>query len=658
MALAKFSKIAIFGLQNERERLLKALQDSQLLEIADTVVEPEKKPAVEEVAAQLHHNSIRVEKRLAELTRALNFLDSIVPVKPNLVQQFAGIKTYLTQKEFNRILRDQERVERTLTNLARFEQDLMQLQTQRVQLQSLAENLAPWRELDLAFDDLQGSATTRVFLGSSNYPLIEIDADLQEAGLSCYLETVSQNGVNTLFVLIAPKEVFAAVQTVLARFNVTPVTLPPFGISVAARLDEIQREQVKLEKEESRIRERVRSLEGERKVLQVFYDNLINERNRLEVAEQLTHGERSFSIEGWIMASKIAELEQLLAKTKLKFVVVPTEVKEGEQPPTFLQNSELVTPFEYLVQSFSYPQAHEIDPTPAIAPFFFLFFGIALGDAGYGLMLALICGVFLLKLKMGPVGKKLSWMFLLSGIGAILFGLFTGSVFSLENIKFGVFNPLQNPILLLLIALGLGLVQLYFGLLISASYSIKAGRWMEALTNQGTLMFFLTSVILVLAKDSIGLGRYGALLTNILLIAALLMVIGNTYGKKGIAAKLLAIPGGLYNIYNTIGFFSDVLSYSRLMALGLSGGVMGGIMNQLAGMVFNSMPVIGWIFGAAIFIFGHVLNFALAVLGAYVHSSRLQYLEFFGKFFEGGGRPFTPFSNKPKYTFLIDEREA
>jgi V/A-type H+-transporting ATPase subunit I len=162
----------------------------------------------------------------------------------------------------------------------------------------------------------------------------------------------------------------------------------------------------------------------------------------------------------------------------------------------------------------------------------------------------------------------------------------------------------------------------------------------------------------VLGKDVIGLKAYATQLNYLLLTAAILMVIGNTYGKKGFVAKLLAIPGGLYSIYNTIGFFSDVLSYSRLMALGLSSGVMGGIMNQLGVQVFNSMPVIGWIFGVAILIFGHALNFALSVLGAYVHSSRLQYLEFFGKFYEGGGRPFTPFHIKPKYTFLINKREA
>jgi len=659
MALAQFKKVTIFGLQSERERLLKALQDSELLEVSGLSGEPDQETAADErINAELQEREVQVEKRLAELSRALAFLDLIVPVKPTMIQQFAGVKTYLTREEFTGILHEEARLQSILTDLTKLEQELTQVQTKRAQLQSLAENLIPWRSLDLSYQDLQGNGTVRVFLGSTNQPLPELKAALEEQNFSFYLEAVNTVGANTLFVLMVPAAVYPEVQTVLSHYNATQTILPPFETTVVAELDRIHKELIELDQEEHSVKGQVYSRQGERRVLQVFYDNLINERQRLAMAGHLTHRQHSFKITGWIIASKVSTLEELLNKAKLNFVIVPTQPEEGEQAPTVLQNSKLVTPFEYLVESFSYPQTHEIDPTASIAPFFFLFFGIALGDAGYGLILALICGILLVKLKLGPVGKKISWMFLFSGIGAIVFGLITGSVLALPNLNFGLFNPLDNPILLLLIALGLGLVQLYYGILISAYYNIREGRWGDAIWNQGVLLFFLTSVILFLSKDAIGLSNHSEFLVHLLVIAAVTMVVGNMWGKKGMLAKLLAIPGGLYNIYGTIGFFSDVLSYSRLMALGLSGGVMGGIMNQLAGMVFNSLPVIGWIFGALIFLFGHLLNFALNVLGAYVHSSRLQYLEFFGKFFEGGGRPFTPFSNKPKYTFLINEREA
>jgi V/A-type H+-transporting ATPase subunit I len=659
MALAKTAKIAIFGLQYEREPILKTLQNTGLMEITDlSAVRDEEDAAFNRVTAELRGKMAEVDQNLATVARGLAFLDRIMPVRPNLVEQFAGIKTYVTPEEFNRNLQDAERRERALSALERMERELTAMQNRRVQLQTALSNLLPWSKLQLPHAALQGSDSIGVILGSMNHTTAELEAALNEAEVSFYLEPVNEDDKSFLFVLFIRKDDRESIATVLSRFNVNQVILPAFETTVAERIDWIREELAQLNREESAVKEQVSTLVGERPVLQVFYDALFNERNRLEIAGQLLHGEQSFMLTGWVAADRLAKLEDSLAKSELKFAIVPAEVEEGEQAPTIMQNSKIVTPFEYLVQSFSYPQTTEIDPTPSIAPFFFIFFGIALGDAGYGLILALICGMFLVKLKLGPVGQKISWMFLVSGIGAVLFGLMTGSVLSLNNIKFGLFNPLQNPILLLIIALGLGLIQLYYGILLSAYLGVRDGRAGAVIANQGTLLFFLTSVLLVLGKNFIGLQAYAVQLNYLLLAATIAMVVGNTYGKKGFVAKLLAIPGGLYSIYNTIGFFSDVLSYSRLMALGLSSGVMGGIMNQLGVQVFQSIPVIGWIFGVAILIFGHTLNFALSVLGAYVHSSRLQYLEFFGKFYEGGGRPFTPFNNKPKYTFLINKREA
>jgi V/A-type H+-transporting ATPase subunit I len=659
MALAQTEKIALYGLQTERKRMLQALQNSGLLELtAFNPDESEKSAVFSRVAAGLQANFVELDRKIAVIARGLTFLDQYAPVKPNMVQQFAGIKTYLTPEEFAQIAQDEERCQRSLAELARLEQELVKIQNKRTQLQTVADNLRPWRDLDLCYAGLQGTATVRVTTGSTGHSPAELEASLTETGLPFYLEKVSEINHNFLFVLFTSAQDRETFQTALNRLNVNQVVLPVFETTVAAGIDQIHQELAQLAQEETALREEVNSSAADRPVLQVFYDHLTNERNRLEVTGQLVHNERSFMLSGWVAADRLALLEERLTKAGLKFALTQIEPEEGEQPPTILRNNKAVTPFEYLVQGFSYPRCDEIDPTPSIAPFFFIFFGIALGDVAYGLILALICGLFLVKLKMGPVGKKISWMFLLSGIGAVLFGLITGSVFCLQDLKFGLFNPLQNPILLLVIALGLGLIQLYYGILLSAFLAVRAGRWQEALAKQGTLLFFLTSVLLVLGKTALGWQAYATTLNYLLLVAAIAMVIGNTQGKKGFVAKLLALPGGLYNIYNTIGFFSDVLSYSRLMALGLSTGVMGGIMNQLAGQVFTSIPVLGWIFGVAIFIFGHAMNFALGVLSAYVHSSRLQYLEFFGKFYEGGGRPFSPFINKSKYTFLVNKREA
>lgn len=660
MGLAQLKKVEIYGLQEERNRLLKEIQELGLMEVVEFMEEDSELNAealAEQMQGEYLEQSGRIDRKIAEIGRALNFLEQIAPVKPSLIQQFAGVKTYLSKDEYEQLARTEERLNQVIADLLKIEQDLSQIQSKRSQLETLLATLRPWRGLDLSAEDLEGTANTQIILGVTEEPVEKLREALAGSNVPYYLELISQDQTGSFILLIIFRDSQELVLPLLTSLKVNIQTLPHFESTIAAKLDQIDQDLARLSKSETLLKERAASLNKERPLLQVCYDSLLSEKRRLDISERLVHNKRSFALKGWLVASKLSVLKERLNQSKLNYVLRAEDPAPDEDTPVVLQNNPVVTPFEYLVHSFSYPQAHEVDPTPAIAPFFFIFFGIALGDAGYGLFLSLFCAGLLLTLKMGPVGKKLSWMFLLSGIAAIIFGLITGSILSLP-FKFGLFSPLENPILLLLIALGLGVVQLYFGVIISAWGNIKAGRWADVIWNQGFWLLFLTSVILVLGKDGFGLGSYAKTLNYLLLFSTAGVVLSAARGKKGILKKLLAIPAGLYNIYGSIGFFSDILSYSRLMALGLSGGVMGGIMNQLAGLVIQSLPVIGWVFGGMIFLIGHGLNFALSILGAYVHSSRLQYLEFFGKFYEGGGRPLTPFQMEHKYTFITNKEEA
>lgn len=660
MGLAQLKKVEIYGLQEERNHLLKEIQELGLMEVVEYTEEDSGLNAealAEQMQGEYLEQSGRIDRKIAEIGRALNFLEQIAPVKPSLIQQFAGVKTYLSRDEYEQLARTEERLNQVIADLLKVEQDLSQIQSKRSQLETLSATLRPWRRLDLSAEDLEGTANTQIILGVTEEPVARLREALDGSDVPYYLELINQDQTGSFILLIIFRDSQERVLPLLTSLKVNIQTLPHFENTIAAKLNQIDQDLMRLSKSETLLKERAASLNKERPLLQVCYDSLLSEKRRLDISVRLAHSKRSFALKGWLVASELSILKERLNQSKLNYVLRAEDPGPDEDTPVVLQNNPIVTPFEYLVHSFSYPQAHEVDPTPAIAPFFFIFFGIALGDAGYGLFLSLFCAGLLLTLKMGPVGKKLSWMFLLSGIAAIIFGLITGSILSLP-FKFGIFSPLENPILLLLIALGLGVVQLYFGVIISAWGNIKAGRWADVIWNQGFWLLFLTSVILVLGKDGFGLSSYAKSLNYLLLFSTAGVVLSAARGKKGILKKLLAIPAGLYNIYGSIGFFSDILSYSRLMALGLSGGVMGGIMNQLAGLVIQSLPVIGWVFGGMIFLIGHGLNFALSILGAYVHSSRLQYLEFFGKFYEGGGRPLTPFQMEHKYTFITNKEEA
>lgn len=658
MGVSRMKKVQIGALREDLPQLSKILQDLGVIEVTGFTESETDQGAVFKTSADFSKQISEVDRRLAEIARTLGFLDQIAPVKPNMVEQFAGIKTYVTPAERGQFLARESRLTDLLSELQQCETELSRIQAERAKVTTLFETFSLWEGLDLSWESLQGNSSIQMILASVAMTSVETEAAFTSLEHPYYLEVVGENKNETQFLLSFAREHYPEIQQIVSKINANVIHLPDYGVSVRAKLGELQKELARIDGAEKKVREQVLALNAERPLLQIFYDYYLSEKTRLESLGQLAYSERCFAMTGWVLADQVSRIEATLKGKNIRFVMEELEPEPGEEIPTVLHNKKWATPFEYLVQSYSLPQYKEIDPTPIIAPFFFIFFGIAMGDAGYGLILALICAGLLLKLKMGPVGRRISWMFLISGIGAIIFGLITGSVLSLENINIGLFNPLENPILLLIIALGLGVIQLFLGLFISAYATIRDGRWMDALCNQGTLIFFLAMAILVMIKDAVGLTLYSNTLMYLLLIATATMVVANVRGKKGILGFIGGILGGFYNVYGTIGFFSDILSYSRLMALGLSGGVMGGIMNQLAWMLVQGIPLLGWILGAAVFLFGHTLNLALSLLGAYVHSSRLQYLEFFGKFFEGGGKPFTPLENKQKYTFVINEREA
>lgn len=655
MAVAQMKKIQIFALRNDLNKLLKILQNLSVVELTrfshdQAGLEIDSSVLEEEIQRQLSECDLA----LAEIGKSLGFLDQIAPLKASLVEQFAGVKTFLTPVEQEELLTKESQCLTLQAELQQIESELNRIQAERTKLQAQISVFTPWLELKLPYEALKGTTAVQMLLIEAEADASQLELALNETEIPYYFERCSISNLSTRGLLIIFREAYETVQAILNKENVTTVSLPPYDNSVKLQVEAWQQQLLQLDAETTDLKNQVIEKNKERSLLQVFYDKYLSDKTRITSNRQLVYSNNCIGLSGWIEADKFSNLEEKLTNSKLEYVLQEVLPEADEVIPTILKNNKLITPFEYLIESFSYPTYNEVDPTAAVAPFFFIFFGIALGDAAYGLLLAVICGVLLWKLKMGPTGIKISWLFLFSGIASIIVGLLTGSFFSLP-VSFGVFSPIERPIEFLGIALGLGLIQLYLGVAISAWGSLKEGRWLDALLDQGFWLMFLTSVLLSLVKGSLGLSDW---VYQLLGISAVGLIINNVRSKEGWLKRLLAIPGTFFTFYGSIGFFSDVLSFSRLMALGLSGGVMGSIMNQLAWMMVESIPILGWIIGALIFIGGHLLNIGLCVLGAYVHSSRLQYLEFFGRFFEGGGRPFMPLQNKQKYTFLVNKREA
>ena len=317
-----------------------------------------------------------------------------------------------------------------------------------------------------------------------------------------------------------------------------------------------------------------------------------------------------------------------------------------------LKNRGIAEAGEPVSGMYSLPDSREIDPNPIMSPFFILFFGLMLGDGGYGVIMTLMMGFALWRFKLQDQTRKFVKVLFFCGISTIFWGAMFGSWFGIAQlVPYAIwFDMVSEPERMLTIAFLFGIIHMYFGFALKAANLIRRKKYLDALMDVGFWLIFYTGAILFLlpyapAVDAakvaplVNAGKY------LFVIGAVLLLFTSGRGNKNIFTKFF---GGLYSLYNVVGFLSDILSYSRLLALGLATAIIASIVNQMA--VMFDMPVVLKIIAAvAILLVGHVINFGINALGAYVHSCRLQYLEFFGKFFTGGGKPFSPLKANTKY---------
>ncbi len=366
----------------------------------------------------------------------------------------------------------------------------------------------------------------------------------------------------------------------------------------------------------------------------------------------------SYLLEGWVPAKNAEELDKALNESPLALSYVIREPIEGDNVPTYCENNEVVSPYESVTNMFSSPAYKEIDPNPFVAFFFFIFFGMMLSDAGYGLVLTILTGIVLLMTKPKKGQSNLIKIVFMGGISTIIWGFLFGSYFGLNAKDLGIwywFNPIDSPMNMLYLSLAMGIFQMIFGTMIKAVAEFKAKNIAGGVTAFCWLFLvlgiggFAAPMLIKTAPSFIKI--VGIVF---LAIGAVLLMAGGALGKKG-AAK---VTGALASLYDIINFFSDLMSYTRIFGLGLATAVIGMVFNEIGTSIASLLGggVAGVIVIIIIALIGHTFNIAINALGAYVHNSRLQFVEFFGKFYTGGGTLFKPLGSEMKYYYINNEK--
>jgi len=657
MALAKMKRLYVLGKLLHREAVLQRLQELGFFE-----VESGAHPAEGWSFKQRKEKEAELERELSDLNSALAMMERFHRRKPTFIQQFSGIKTGMTNDEYQNYLAREEEAASVIDSCRRLETEWTKLENTLSALTERIHELAPWLKLDIPLSALgpQGSTTSLLVKVSPKKlgALEEAFAEIETPGV--YRETVNTQKDAVYLFLLFRKELEEEVTQILGDQGGQPVDLGKEEQTPEEVFKSAQTEKSRLLAERDDLAKCIAVLVKERPLLQALHDARLNQLEQTRLVGELPCSDRTFFLDGWVMAKDLPRLTKALEDIDPVIYLETRDPLPDENVPVDFANHPLIRPFEVVVQVYGYPRYGQLDPTPALAPFFFVFFGITTADVGYGLFLSALCWYLLRTVKMAGMGKKLFEMLFLGGLSSTVFGILMGGYFSdLIPIPAIWFNPSLDPNRLLMVSLVLGAIQLYLGILIKAYMRIREKQWGEAFRNEGLWLIFITSLFLVLGGSAAGLGQYQGFFTNFAIGAAVAVIIGKSLGGGSLFENLKRLPGGIYTLYDAVSFFSDLLSYSRLLALGLSSAIIGQVVNFFVRM-FNPgiTNPIGLLAGLAIFAFGHLLNLLLAVLSAYVHSSRLQYIEFFNKFYEAGGRPFRPFTKKYNYVELDEKGEA
>ena len=651
MGIARVSKVGIVVHGSEKESLLSKLQESGILHITDL---RKKKPPYLNFQHELYEEEI--ERQLTRLERVIQFLRQFV--KSDTFGGLMSEKLPVTFDEYKKIV-DDEKVWHIVEEVERIDKQLTALAQEESRLLQERERLMPWRNLTVTPKVMREMKHVEVWTAILENPPRDWEDKLRDVPL--YIEIVYQAANRLYLLLIFHKDDTEVVTKHLTELGVERIELDEIELSPSEALHELNVRLEELGKERATLLARLQSIGTNLKPLLIMCDHyriVLNHRKAIAKGGNTNY---TFMIEGWVKEKDFTRLRKIIETTHSATMEVIDA--HDETPPVELDNRRPFRPFEILTKLYSTPDYKEIDPSPLMAPFVIIFFALCLTDAGYGLVLGLLSLLAMYKFK--PARRFLSIIavgsFATVPIGALTGGwfgnlheIFRNPLFIKLRERMMIMDPINEALKFFVIALILGVIQLLFGYMLRFIRGLREGNKAAAL-GEGLGWFFLWVGIFTLVAQIKLVLNWLAFITYPLLIAGTSLILGYSgYPSRSFIKRSLK---GLFAFYQGfMGTISDILSYSRLMALGLVTLGMALSMNVLYE-IFVKFPVIGPVIGVLIFVFGHMFAIAINALGGFIHTLRLQYAEFFSKFYKGGGEPFTPLSYDTRYIELI-KKEA
>ncbi len=673
MAVMPMEQITLCAMRRDSKKILELLQRRGVVDVSDTGAEDEVFQKTDTVAVQ------GLLQRNAEIAEeALGILAKHVPKKGGGLAFLQGREAVdvKTNEAFEKL---QDDTLRAANKVVRLQKNITEAKAEIIRAEAGKEALKPWMDLSVP-QTFAGTKKTSVFIGSleGDQPLDTILQKMAEAqpDLSpVHVEIISHSKFQTCLLVIAPNRFTAQTEDALravgfARPSSASAYTPK---EQTARLDEVC---TKAEETIKTATEKIIALDERREDFKYLQDNMTMRAERYDVVSKSMISKHAFVLSGYLPAEDSAKLkEELISKFDCDVQLQEAE-RPGDTVPVKLKNNWFSEPVEGIVESYGVPGKKDIDPSGVMSVFYYIMFGLMFGDAGYGLIIVAVCGYCLLKFKnMEPNWSKNIRMFFWCGACTMFWGIIYSSYFGdvvdvVSKTFFGTevsippvwFYITDEPMLMLVFCLAIGIVHLSAGYIMRAIKNVKNGDPASVVydTVFPLLIWYSLAVVFCGSDMFANLAGFRVTLppigTQICYVLAGIGALGTVlFGGRESKNWALRILQGVYALYNALsGWLSDTLSYARLLALGLASGVVGSVMNELG--VMAGGGVVGAIVFIMIFAAGHGMNFGINVLGAYVHSNRLEYIEFFGKFYEGDGRKFKPFGMNTKYYKIVEEK--